>query len=107
MKMIFSIKSLIWGICKVLRFDIFIHVIEKHLHKRAQIKYCEKRGCDSEITHADLSKKLLHYDPKINLERVFFGRFCLRDRRTAHPILLSHFHTFVHNSNHYEKKKEM
>ena len=49
----------------------FIHVIEKHLHKKAQIKYCEKRGCDSEITHADLSKskRLLHYDPKVNLER--------------------------------------
>jgi UDP-glucuronate 4-epimerase len=48
----------------------FLSVIEKVTEKKANIRYLEKRECDSEITHADLSKahEILNYNPIVSLE---------------------------------------
>ena len=59
------------GNCKSFTVRHFISVIEAYTQKKATLKYVEKRDCDSEITHADLtkSKTMLKYEPIVSLEK--------------------------------------
>ena len=58
------------GNSKSVTIKHFLSVIEKVTEKKANIRYLEKRECDSEITHADLSKahEILNYNPNVSLE---------------------------------------
>jgi len=58
------------GNSKSVTIKHFLSVIEKITEKKANIRYLEKRECDSEITHADLSKahEILNYNPIVSLE---------------------------------------
>lgn len=58
------------GNCKSFTIRHFINVIETCTNKKAKIKYLDKRECDSEITHADLTRarELLNYQPIVTLE---------------------------------------
>lgn len=59
------------GNCKSFTIRHFIGIIEDCIGKKARLKYQEKRECDSEITHADLTRarELLNYQPRIGLEQ--------------------------------------